>query len=185
MSQIFLGTSDSNSPSDVLTSITVDQSATLGAASVGAGNVIPQGGNIRLAGDNGIVSVKDPAQPGLTALAFTSGATQTVGVQTKTIIPFTLLTDSVLTIQVIVSGRDAGNGDGIGGYCTATVKNEAGAASIVGGTVPDVLVSKDTSLATGTFTVGVTGAQFIVTVTGVAGRTINWDACLPGIIQSD
>jgi hypothetical protein len=186
VSQIIKDLSAGPVPPDVPTSFTTDISTTLATPAAGLGTTTPVANNVRVSGDNGLVIVSDPAQPSLMLVAFTSGSVTTsdgLG-QTRTIIPFTLLTDSVLTIQVIVSGRDTGTGDGVGGYCTATVKNVAGVASIVG-TAPDILVTADASISTAAFTVGVSGAQFIVTVTGVAGRTINWDACLPGIIQSD
>ncbi len=186
MSQIYKRVTSGDLPPDVPTTFTTDLSTTLPVPALGLGTTTPVSNNVRVAGDNGIVVISDPLQPKLMHFGFSSGvATTSDGTsQTQTIIPFTLTNNTVLTIQVIVSGRDTGTGDGVGGYCTATVKNFAGVASIVG-TAPDILVTADASIATATFTVGVTGAQFIVTVTGVAGRTINWDACLPGIIQSD
>ncbi len=185
MSQAGANNAISSTPS-IPTSFTTDLSSTLSVPAVGLGTTTPVANNVRVAGDNGIVTESDPVQPSLLHLGFSSGiATTSDGTsQTQTIIPFTLATNTVLTIQVIVSGQDTGSKDGVGGYCTATVKNVSGTASIVG-TAPDILVSAEGTIAAATFTVGVTGAQFIVTVTGVAGRTINWDACLPGIVQTD
>ncbi len=183
MSQAGANNAISSTPS-IPTSFTTDLSSTLSVPAVGLGTTTPVANNVRVAGDNGIVTESDPVQPSLLHLGFSSGIATTVGATTQTIIPFTLASNTVLTIQVIVSGQDTGSKDGVGGYCTATVKNVAGTASIVG-TAPDILVSAEGTIAAATFTVGVTGAQFIVTVTGVAGRTINWDACLPGIVQTD
>ena len=87
-----------------------------------------------------------------------------------------------MTIQIIIAGY-GNNNDGIGAYGTAVVKNVAGVASLVN--TVDLIINKDTSLADGNVTVGVSAGNLIVRVLGVAGVDIDWGGCLPGITVSE
>jgi hypothetical protein len=63
---------------------------------------------------------------------------------------------------------------GVGGELSGTVFRGGGAPSVLG--VPDKVVRASAALAACAFNVSVSGNNLIVTVTGVAGKTIEWYA---------
>jgi hypothetical protein len=133
--------------------------------------------NIRIGGTNGIQTIQNGTLGDL-IIGFVEASGTTVGATTASL-SITVPLNSVETYQIIVSGL-ADNNDGVGAYGTAVCKNIAGVASIVG--TADLIVNRDASLAGTNVTTGVSGNQFLVTVLGVAGRTINWNIALPGIV---
>lgn len=178
MSQIYL-VSDAVLPPDVLTSLKVDTSETLPTPNAAAGTITPQTHIISLQGDNGIITSTDPAQPGLGMIRFARAATTTTDATPTTLLTFTIPTGYSLAFQVLVAGLDQGSGDGCGGYTTAFVKNVAGTAALV--VAPSITNAREGTVITATFTTTCTGANFVISVIGVAGRTIKWGCCVPGI----
>lgn len=174
-------------PPSVATSYTTDiNDTTITTVPVAGGTAVPVANILRVSGDNGITTVATPNAdiPNNVTIRFIRGDTQTVGAQTKNVISQPTLTNSVLTIQIIVAGFSTDN-LGIGAYGTAVVKNIAGTASLLN--TVDLIVNKDAGageLGAANITVTVSGANLLVNVVGVAGKTIDWGACLPGIVVS-
>lgn len=178
MSQIYVPLSSSNLPSDVPINFNVDlDEPTTAALTASAGTVNAVSNDIRIGGTNGIQTIKNGTAGDL-IIGFVEASGTTVGATTASL-SITVPLNSVETYQIIVSGL-ADNNDGVGAYGTAVAKNIAGVASIVG--TADLIVNRDASLGGTNVTTGVSGDQFLVTVLGVAGRTINWNIALPGIV---
>lgn len=166
--------------STAVTSFTVDKNdATITTINAFQGTVIPASNVLRLGGDNGIVT-NQTGVAGAIIIDFVRGNVSSTGTGTFTVLTYTLASDTVLTMQVIVVGRDIATGDGVGGQIIATVKNVAGTVTIIN--TADPIINRDVSLSTASFSVTGSGANFIVTVNGVTGKTIHWNACLPGIV---
>lgn len=184
MSNAWLKTNTGSFPS-VPTSFATDiEDLTVGAAAAAGGSVVPQSNILRVAGDNGITSV-ETSIPGDLQLRFIRGeATTSDGLgQTQIAITQAILVNSTMTIQIIVAGYSTDN-FGIGAYGTAVVKNVAGTLSIIN--TVDLIVNKDSpDLDSANVTVTTVGTNLLVNVIGVAGKTIKWTACLPGIVVSD
>jgi len=137
----------------------------------------------RLSGDDGIKTVAAPnAAANLVIIRFIRGRTTTAGAATSNLITQATLSNTTMTIQIIISGF-GDNNDGIGFYGTAVVKNVVGVASLVG--TVDLIKNFDASLATATATVTTAAGNLLVNVVGVAGVNIDWGACLPGITVSE
>lgn len=138
---------------------------------------------LRLSGDNGIKTVSTPTAAGNNVtFRFIRGSNSTNGAATANLITQAVLTDSTMTIQIIVAGFSA-DGFGIGAYGTAVVKNVAGVASLVN--TVDLIVNADAALAACNVTVTTAGGNLLVNVLGAAGKIITWGSCLPGIVVSD
>jgi hypothetical protein len=180
MSQFFIATTSGNLPPEVPTSFTTDTSGTF-EYPAGTGTAIPDSNNLVLTGDNGIQTVTHTVDTNVIQVRFQRGTTQTVGATTQTAFSLNMLSNTTLTLQVIISGY-ADNNDAVGGYTTATIKNVAGVASVID--AGDVIVNTDASLVGATFNISASGAGFIITVSGVAARTIDWSVCLPGIVST-
>lgn len=181
MSQIYNNPTDGNLPDDVLTSITTDLSETLPAYSAGLGTTTPVSKNIRALGDQGIVTISDPAQPELMTIRFSTGEVQTTDATQTTIKTFTMVSDTCLTYQVIVAAYSTDN-LALGGNTIATFKNVAGVASVID--EGDLIVNAEVGLIGAEFGVDVSGASVIFWVKGVAGKTINWTVCFPGVVST-
>lgn len=184
MSQAGLNnTSSGPVPPAVATSYTTDlEDLTVGAAPAAQGTVVAQSNILRVAGDNGIKTV-ETSEPGDLQIRFIRGSAVTSdgAGQTQTAIMQEILSDATMTIQIIVAGFSADN-LGVGAYGTAVVKNVAGTLSLIGAV--DLIVNKDAALTTANVTVTTSGTDLLVNVVGVAGKTITWTACLPGIVTS-
>lgn len=183
MSQFFIPTTSSNLPPAVPTSFGTDlQDLTVGAAAAAQGTVVPQVNVLRAAGDNGIKTVQTN-NPGDLQIRFIRGSTVTSdgAGQTQTAITQAILSNATMTIQIIVAGYSADN-LGIGAYGTAAVKNVAGTLTVLDPV--DLIVNADAALAAANVTVTTSGTNLLVNVVGVAGKTITWTACLPGIVTS-
>ena len=140
--------------------------------------VNPVSSLIRIAGDNGINTVEAPNIPGALVVRFSRGNVQTIGAVTANCLTQPIIVKSAKTIQIVVSGYSQ-DGFAVGAYGTAIVKNVSGTASLVNTT--GLLVSKDSALSAVNITVTTSGSNLLVNVLGQATKTINWQACLPGI----
>ncbi len=182
MSQIYKG-GVSSTPS-VPTSVSTDlQDTTTAALSAATGSVVPVANILRLGGDNGIKTYELTLSPGELSIGFIRGSAQTTDAATVTaVITQATNTDSTMTVQIIAAGFCTTNNDSVGIYGTAVINNTAGTASLVN--TVDLIKNSAASLSTCDLTITASGADFIVNVTGVAGLTINWDICLPGIIST-
>lgn len=181
MSQIYKDRSTGPVPPAVPTSFATDlEDLTVGAAAAAQGSVVPQSNILRIAGDNGIKTV-ETSIPGDLQLRFIRGSATTNGAVTQTAITQPILTNSTMTIQIIVAGFSSDN-LGVGAYGTAVVKNVAGTLSVVN--TVDLIVNTDAGLEAANVTVTTSGSNLLVNVVGVAAKTITWTACLPGIVTS-
>ncbi len=149
---------------------------TIPAAPASAGTVNAVANNLRVAGGNGIQTFKTSTAGDL-VIGFIEGSGTTVGAVTASV-QLQIPLNAVETYQVLVAGI-ADNNAGIGAYGSVVAKNIAATASIVG--TATLSVHKDASLNNGNITLGVSGDNLVVTVKGVAGRTINWVVVFPGI----
>lgn len=183
MSQVYKSLTSGPVPPDVPTEFDTDlQDLTVGAAPAAGGTVIPQANILRVAGDNGIKSV-ETSNPGDLQIRFIRGSTITSdgAGQTQIAITQAILNNATMTIQIIVAGFSNDN-LGIGAYGTAAVKNVGGTLTLLDPI--DLLVNKDVGLDTANVTVTTSGTDLHVNVVGVAGKTITWTACLPGVVTS-
>ena len=184
MSQIIKDLSAGPVPPSVATSYATDlEDLTVPAAPAAGGSVVSVTNILRVAGDNGIKTV-ETSNPGDLQIRFIRGETTTSdgAGQTQTVISQQILNNATMTIQIIVAGFSADN-LGIGAYGTASVKNVAGTLSLLDPL--DLIVNKDAALGAANVTVTTSGTSLQVNVVGVAGKTIKWTACLPGIVASD
>lgn len=166
----------------VPTSVTTDLvDATTSALTLFTGTVVPQTNTLRLGGDNGIKTYAVTLQPGALTIGFIRGDATTVNVQTTAAITQAVPANSTMILQIIASGF-ADNNNGCGIYGTAVVKNVAGTVSVIN--TVDKITNADASLALVDLTVTGSGANFVVSVVGVAGRTITWNVVLPGVSTS-
>ena len=152
---------------------------------VGTGVSTTANNTISLFGDNGIQVYTDDVDTSVNQIRFSRGEVITSDATETTLLQFTVLNNTCLTFQVIVSafctaGTSANSC--AGGYTTATVKNVAGVASIVG--TFDFFKNLDVALSASDITIDTSGANFRIRVKGQAGDTIQWNACTPGIIST-
>ena len=145
------------------------------------GTVVPQSNTLRIGGDNGIKTYEITQEAGSMTVGFIRGEGQTVGAASANIITQATNTNSTMTIQIIAAGF-ADNNDAVGIYGTAVVKNIAGTVTVVNDV--DLIKNSDVSLDATDLSVSGSGSNFIVSVTGVAGRTIDWSIALPGIVST-
>lgn len=185
MSQFF-SINTGNLPPAVPTSFTTDlNDTTIVAADIPAplGTAIPAANVLRVSGDDGIKTVATPNAAGNNyTVRFVRGRTTTSGAATSNLITQSVLSNTTMTIQIIISGF-GNNNDGVGFYGTAVVKNVAGIASLINTT--DIIKNSDASLAGTNVTVTTSGSDLLVNVVGVAGVDIQWGGCLPGITVSE
>ncbi len=186
MSQFFTTISGGNLPPQIPTEFDTDlEDTTTSALTASTGTAVPQSNALRIGGDNGIKTYAITQQPGAMTIGFIRGTGTTTDVQTTTIITQAVPSNSTMTIQVIAAGF-ADNNEAAGMYGTAVVKNVAGTVSVVS-TNPngiDLIKNTEATLAATDLSVTASGSNFIVSATGVLGRTISWDIVLPGIVAS-
>ncbi len=135
---------------------------------------------IQLNGSNGIVTYQVPNVAGQTNIAqigFIRATGQTVGAASLDMITVNTDPNECFTMQVLISAY-SDNDLGVGGYTTATAINIAGVLSLVD--EPDIIFQNPDLPATN-FEIVPSGTDLIVRVTGSAGRTIQWNAIIPGI----
>lgn len=152
------------------------------AFNTGTATSMPVAGVEQIYGDNGIQVVSNSSTPGVLQVRFSRGAIATTSNETVTVLAFNTVTDSVLSMQVLVAGECPSLSQGIGGSTTVTVINVAGVASLID--TPDYDINVSAGIADATFTVDTSGSQVRIRVTGSTGNPINWSACTPGQIST-
>jgi hypothetical protein len=181
MSQFFVGVSAGELPPAVPLAFATDSSEVLsGPLAAAGGSSVPVANTLRVGGVDGIVTFST-ATSGELVISFLGTTETTVGATTASAVVNTT-TNTVETYQVLVAGMATTGGSGIGAYGSVVVKNNSGVAAIIG--IIDLVVNKDAALSAANISVGVSAGNLIVTVTGVAGLTINWGINFPGIVQS-
>lgn len=176
--------SGSNSPSGDVNSLTPD---------VGA-SVVPTAGAIALTGQPTGSGSNVPEDNFYTYNAGTSAMQiahryQDSGTTTDGVTPVTLLTipitvASCINISAQLAGIEA-TPTGVGGEIRGTVfKGGAGTGVLLG--TPDKVVRASAALAAATFDVAVDGGgnNLLLTVTGVAGKTIEWYVIAEIVVKS-
>ncbi len=123
--------------------------------------------------DNTTITVNGSNQ--LQVATAPTGTGTTVGLTTADLITVTPTDLKSFSIQCLVSGYDTANNEMIGGELLGTGRKNT-TVTIVG--TPDKTAEADAGLSTASYDLVASGANFIVRVTGVAGRTINWGARL-------
>lgn len=101
------------------------------------------------------------------------GAGTTIGAVTTTILTIPVTVASTMNISVQFAGIEA-TPLGVGGEASGTVFRGAGAPTVLG--VPDKVVRASAALAAASVDINVSGNNLVFTVTGVAGKTIEWYA---------
>jgi hypothetical protein len=178
MSQFYQGSTAGSLPPTVPLSISVDiNEPTTSALPASSGTVSAVGQTLRLGGANGIQTIQN-ATAGNLIIGFVEASGPTNGAVTASL-SLAVPNNSAETFQIIVSGL-ADDNSAIGAWGTATAKNIGGTASIVG--ICDLIVNAEAALTGANVTVSASGGNFLVTVTGVAGKLINWNIALPGIV---
>lgn len=130
------------------------------------GNLTSTGGTITVTGGVGTLNVD--------VVGSMSGTTTTVGAVTGDVITFPIPSGQVASFDVLIVGNDAAGTLGMGYSLFACARNPSGTAILVG--VPDLIVNEDGADSAAGATLIVSGANAIVQVTGVTGKTINWKA---------
>lgn len=187
MSQIYKSLASGPTPPSIVTGLVADDvdSATTAIVQRTPSTVSATASLIVLNGDNGIETDKMAAltsgATNVLQIRFTRGIGQTVDAATTTLITLGTRTNTVVTMQILVAGKSTDN-LGVGGYAIATFKNIAGVVTVVD--VLDFIVNGDAGLGAATFGITPSGTNLLITVTGVAGKTINWTACTPGIVST-
>ena len=149
--QLAIGSTGAQPAAGAITSLDGSLTVTLGAGTI----------NITVAGSGG----------GAT------GTGSTVGAVTADVITFPLgATPGTYSLEVQVSGFDAGTPAGIGVTLSAAVRTDGAAATLI--STPDKVVLEEAALVGATADVVVAANTAIVRVTGVAAITLNWVARL-------
>ncbi len=100
--------------------------------------------------------------------------------QTRTIITINISNNSSFTLQMLVTAYETATGLTFGGRLTVIGVNNAGTVTIAAQL--EKLQDGSGALAACSFTATPSGTQINLTVTGIAGRTIDWHAITPGIV---
>lgn len=180
MSQIYKASASGNPAIPTSFQTDAQDTSTLALTAAG-GTAVPQGNILRIGGDNGIKTYEITQEAGSLTVGFIRGEGQTVGAVSTDIITQLTNTNSTMTIQIIAAGY-ADNNESIGIYGTAVVRNVSDTVTVVN--TVDLIKNSDASLAGASLSVSGSGSSFVVTVTGVAIRTINWSVTLPGIVST-
>ena len=139
------------------------------------GTAVPSGGVLNIVSGAGISTtgagntVTISATGSYTGTATTSDAAG----QTQTIISIPVTVASVIEISAQLAGIEA-TPLGVGGEINATVFRGSGSPSLLD--VSNKVVRASSAISAATFNVSVSGNNLIVTVTGVATKTIEWSA---------
>lgn len=170
MSQFYQGTTAGGLPPSVPTSFVTDSGTAIPVGNIL--NVVTPGG-----GTSGIAtSAPGPSNTILITLSgFTSGTGTTIGATTADLITISPTDLKSFSIQCLVAGYDTANNETLGGELLG-IGRKSGTVTIVG--TPDKSDETDAALSAGSYDLVASGANFVVRVTGVAGRTIDWSARL-------
>lgn len=168
MSQFYQGVTSGALPPSVPTSFITDSGTATPAANTL--NVVTPGG-----GTSGIATSGSGNTLTITLSGFTAGTGTTVGATTADLITVSPTDLKAFSIQCLVAGYDSANNEMLGGELLGCGRKNT-TVTIVG--TPDKTDEADAALATGSYDLVASGGNFIVRVTGVAGRTIDWGARL-------
>ncbi len=168
MSQIYKAVTSGVLPPDVPTTFQADSGTATPAANIL--NIVTPGG-----GTQGIITTGSGNTITITLQSQIVGTGTTVGATTADLITVTPTDLKSFSIQSLVAGYDTANDQMIGGELLGTGRKN-GTVTIVG--TPDKTEEADAALSTGSYDLIASAGNFIVRVTGVAGRTIDWSARL-------
>lgn len=105
-------------------------------------------------------------------------AAQSVGATVAPLCSFDLPNDSIAFVEVVLVGRDTGNGDGYAAKRVAAFKQVGGTGALLGNQSDTVAPVASQALAAASFSLSIANATLSVSATGVAGRTIDWYAIM-------
>lgn len=105
-------------------------------------------------------------------------AAQSVGAAVAALCVYDLPNDCIAFIEVVIVGRDIGNGDGYSAKRVAAFKQVGGTGALIGNQSDTVAPVASQSLSAASFVLAISGATLSVNATGVAGRTIDWYAIM-------
>lgn len=105
-------------------------------------------------------------------------AAQSVGAVQAALCVFDLPNDSIAFVEVVIVGRDTGNGDGYAAKRVAAFKQVAGTGALIGNQSDTAAPVASQALTAASFTLSISGATLSVNAAGVAGRTIDWYAIM-------
>jgi hypothetical protein len=136
---------------------------------------------LQVYGDNGILTVTNDTDTDVIQIRFSRAEATTVGATTTTVIEFDIPLNTVMTMKIIINGL-ADNNEALGAEVSTTVKNIAGTSSRIDNN--DIIFDAEATLVAAVAAIEVDDATDTIRVraTGVAGRTINWAVCTPGIL---
>jgi hypothetical protein len=188
MSQIFKPMTSSPAPPGFVLSLTPD--GIDGSTGTGTPVVPDVNGNINITGlptgsgnsspDSNFETFNDGTSTLQIAHRYQGPAT-TVGATTSTILTIPSTVASIINIEAQLAGI-TGTPDGVGGELRGTVFRGAGAPTVIG--ITDAVVRATAALTAASYTVSVSGNNLIVTVTGVAGQTIEWYIIAEIVVKS-
>lgn len=171
MSQIFKPIQSSPAPPGFVLELTPDSGAAVVPDVSGNINLtgLPTGAN-QSSPDSNFETFNAGTSTMQIAHRYQSNAT-TVGAATVTILSIPVTVASTMNIESQIAGITA-TPDGVGGEVRGTVFRGAGAPIVIG--IVDAVVRATPALVTSSYNISVSGNNLIVTVTGVAGQTIEW-----------
>lgn len=167
MSQFYQGVTAGSLPPTVPTSFIADDSSV----------AVPVDNLLNVVGGPGIQTYVSPDGSDNFYISLKNGCSdsaQTVGAVSANIICLSMgATPGTMLVNTKVSAFSISGGSLSAGYeINACVRTDGVSATVIG--VPDKLVFEEGALSAANATIGVSGNNVIITVTGVAGHTINW-----------
>jgi len=143
-----------------------------------SGNASPSSGNLNLitpgGGTQGIMTTGSGNTITVTVTpSGLSGTGQTIGAVNSNIVTFALgATPGTYTFDFNCAGFDSATPGGVGYSLFATVRTTGAAGTLIGASTD--IANEEAGYAGANAIVAVSGNNALVTVTGVAGKTINW-----------
>lgn len=182
MSQIYKPSSGSSPlPPAVPTSFKTDIADAFNF-NAGSGTSVPIANVEQIYGDNGIQTSTNSVTNNVIQIRFSRGTTSTVSNETVTALSFATVSNTTVTMNILVSGFCSSIGQGIGGNAVATIVNVAGVATLIDET--DFNLNKSVGLTDANVTVDTSGNLFRIRVTGSLGNPISWTVCTPGQVST-
>lgn len=102
----------------------------------------------------------------------------TSGLETSTILSYSVPENFSAKITLIVVGKDSSNGDTLSGEANFVIKRGTESASIVGSVVYDLPIQSDLSMDTALVDVSAVSSNIQISGTGILLKDINWFARL-------
>ncbi len=173
MSQIFTSSISGSVPPSVATSYVTDSGVAVPVANIlnvlGSDTVVNNDNGLRTIGSVNTVTVQLTNRS--TGQITTTDATPTTGISLALgATPGTYIIDGLIAAYDVTDTAS-------GGYGFTSVVRTTGAAAIEIGT-DNTLEYEDAAMATADINVGVTLNTFVVDVTGIVGKTIDWNTSL-------